>query len=85
MQDLESSNICVGYFIICESPNWENRKSSFEPSKLAISIKHQSLDLTLKSPIITVRDGLPHNNASKLNFRFDLNVWNSSCVWLGDL
>ena len=61
------------------------RKANSEPSKLVISIEHQSLDLALKLPIIKVRNGLPHNNASKFNFRFDLNVWNSSCVWLGDL
>ena len=74
MQDLELSSICVGSFIICESPNWEVRKSSSEPSKLVISLEHQSLDLALKSPIITVKNGLPHNNASKFNFRFDLNI-----------
>ena len=84
MQDLELRSICVGSFIICESPNWEVRKSSSEPSKLVMSIEHQSLDLALKSPIITVGNELPHNNVSKFNFRLDLNFWNSSCVWLGD-
>ena len=83
MQDPELLGICVGSFIICESSNWEVTKSSSEPSKLVISI--ESLDLALKSPIVTVRNGLPHDNASKFNFRFDLNVWNSSRVWLGDL
>ena len=85
MQDPKLLGICVGSFIICESSNWEVTKSSSEPSKLVISIEHQSLSLALKSPIITVRNGLPHDNASNFNVRFDLNVWNSSRVWLGDL
>ena len=50
------------------------RKSSSEPSKIVISIKNQSLDLALKSPIMTVRNVLPRNNASKFSFRFDLNI-----------
>ena len=49
------------------------RKSSSEPSKLVMPIEHQSLDLALKSPIITVGNELPYNNASKFNFRLDLN------------
>ena len=85
MQDLDLSTICVASFIICESPNWKVRKSSSELSKLVISMEHQSLDLALKSTIVTVRNGLLHNNVSRINFRFDLNVWNLSCFWLGDL
>ena len=78
IQDLELSCIYISYFIICESLNWEVRKSSSEPWKLVISIERQSLDLALKSPIMTVRNGFPHNNASRFNFKFDLNVRNSS-------
>ena len=74
MQSLDLSSILVDSLIICESPNWEVRKSNSEPSKPVVSIEHQSLDLALKSPIIIVRSGLPHNNASTFNFRFDLNV-----------
>ena len=74
MQGLELSSICASSFIICKSPNWEVRKSSSEPSKLVISIEHQSLDLALKSPIITARNGLPYNKVSKFNFRFDVEV-----------
>ena len=74
IQDLELSSICVGSFIICESPNWVVRR--FETSYF---------NLALKSPIMTVRNGLPHDNAPKFKFRFDLNTWNLSCVWLGDL
>ena len=53
MQDLELSSICVGSFIICKSPNWEVRKSNSKPSKLVISIEHQSLDLAFKSNAFT--------------------------------
>ena len=74
MQDLELSSTCVGSVIIYKSPNWDVRKSSCEPSNRVISVEHQSLDFALKSPIITVRNGLPHNNGSKFNIRFDLNV-----------
>ena len=77
MQDLELSSICVGYFIICESPNWEVRKSSSEPSKLVLSAQHQSLDF------ITATNGLPHKSAHKFNFIFDLNISNSSCILAG--
>ena len=59
MQDLELSSICVGSFIICESPNREVRKSSSEPSKLVISIEHQSLDLALKQMPVEITN---HNS-----------------------
>ena len=74
IQYLELSSICVGSFVIRESPNCVVRKSSSEPSKLVISIEHESLDLALKSPIKTVRNGLPHDNLSKSGFKFDLNI-----------
>ena len=62
------------FFYYLRKSKLRRQKSSSEPSKLVISIQHQSLDLALKSPIITARNGFPHNNASKFNFRFDLNV-----------
>ena len=80
MKDLELWSIYVGLcfsmceFIICESSNGAVRKSCSEPSKLVISFEHQSLDLALKSPIMTVRRGLLHNSTSRFNFRFDLNI-----------
>ena len=74
MHGLGLSIICVSSFITCESLNQEVRKSSSEPPKQVISIGHQSLDLALKAPIITVRNGLPRKNVSKFNVRFDLNV-----------
>ena len=45
------------FFYYSESPNWDMRKSSSEPSKLVVSFEHQSLDLSLKSQIMTVRNG----------------------------
>ena len=51
MQDLEFLSICVGFFIICKSSNWEGKKSSSEPSKQVISFHY----LSLKSPIMTLR------------------------------
>ena len=42
---------------------------------IVISIEHQPLKLALESLIMTVRrNELPHNIASKFNFRFDVNV-----------
>ena len=84
MQDFEDLNICVGSFIICERQNWEVTKSSIEHSKLVLLFEQQSLDLTLKSPVMTITNRLPDNRTSKCTFRFDLYVSNSSCVWLGD-
>ena len=45
MQDFEFLGVCVDSSIICESPNWELRKSGCEPSKLVTSYEHQSVDL----------------------------------------
>ena len=71
--------MCRLFYYLRES---KLRKSSSEPSKVVISLEPQSLDLALKSPIMTVRNGFDLNSK---DFRFDLNVLNSTCVWLGGL
>ena len=63
--------MCQFFYYLQES---KVRKSSSKPLKLVILVECRPLDSALKSSIITVRDRLPHNNASKFNFRFDLNV-----------
>ena len=85
MQDLEFSKMWVGSVIICDKPNFEVRSWSWEPSKLVLSISHHCLDFALKSPIIIVRNGLQLDNESRFSSRFDQNIWDLSCVWLGDL
>ena len=84
-QDLEFSKLCVCSVIICDKPNFEVRSWIWEPSKLVLSILHQCLDFALKSPIIIVRSGLRLDNEWKFTSRFHLNIWNSSCVLVGDL
>ena len=71
--------MCRLFYYLRES---KLRKSSSEPWKLVISLEPQSLDLALKSPIMTVKNGFDLNSK---DFRFDLNIWNSTCVWFGGL
>ena len=46
-------------FRYLREPKLRREKTNSEPSKLVKSLEHQSLILALKSPIITVRNGLP--------------------------
>ena len=85
IQVLEFSKMCVGSVIICDKPNFEVRSWIWEPLKLVLSILHHCLDFALKSPIITVRNGLQLDNELRFSYSFDLNIWNLSCVWVGDL
>ena len=84
IQDLEFSKMCVGSVIICDEPNFEVRSWIWEPSKLLLSISH-CLDFALKLPIIIVRNRLQLDNESGFSSRFDLNIWNLSCVCVEDL
>ena len=81
IQSLEFSKFRVRSVIICYKPNFEVRSWIW---KLVISILHHCLDFALKSPI-TVRNGLHVDNESRFSSGFDLNIWNSPCVWLGEL
>ena len=85
IQILEFFRMWVGSVIICDKANFEVTSWSWEPSKLALSISHHCLDFASKSQITIVRNGLQLDNESRLSSKFDLNIWNSSCVWLGDL
>ena len=73
--------------IICGKPNFEVR--SWEPSKLVISISQLFRFCikiaNLKSPISIVGNLLQLDNELRFSSRFDVNIWNLSCVWLGDL
>ena len=53
----EVSDMCVGSLIIRCNPNWCVTFSVASPSKLVLSWQKQLLDLALKSPIATTKNG----------------------------
>ena len=50
--------ICVGLLINWEKPFEDVNESNFEPSVVWTFLVHHARDLALKSPVITVKDGL---------------------------
>lgn len=53
MKGLEFFKIWAGCLIIYDKPNWKERNSSWEASKLVIV--HNYFDFALKWPIVSVR------------------------------
>ena len=66
--------MCVGFLITWCNRNWDVKFSSASPSKLVLSRQNQLLDLALKSPIATTKNGFLCTKFSKFNSRFSVKV-----------
>ena len=78
MQDFELSKIWVSSLITWDNTDCEARNSLYESLKLVMTFKYQLLDLPLKSPIITVRNRLLVDSASRFISRKERFVINTS-------
>ena len=74
----EVSNMWVGSLITWCDLNWDVKFSTVSPSKLVLSWKKQLLDLGLKSPIATTKDGFLCTMFSKFDSRFSVKAPKSS-------
>ena len=81
----EDSNICIGSLVTWCKPNWGEIFSIALPSLVVMSVLHQLLYFTLKSPRNTTEKGLFCTADSTFTSRLFLKHSNWPCDWLGDL
>ena len=84
MQDKEFGNRWVGSDISWCNPYIVVSESMSVPSGEVMSSGHHDLDLTLKSPIIIVKDGLKPLTKLRKFSKFGKNPSNSTVDWLRD-
>ena len=75
--------MCVGSLTTWCNPNWDVKFSVASPSMFDLSWQNQLLDLALKSPIATTKNGFLCTKFPKFNSRFSVKVsrsfW-SDCI-----
>ena len=76
--------ICVDSFINWGNPLEEVIENNFDPSVVSMSLDHHEEDLSLKSPVITDKNGLRSFMLLKSFPKLDKNKSNSLLFWLGE-
>ena len=78
IQEEDESKMCVGSLIIWVNPNYDVIYLTLLPSKLVWSFAHQFVNIELKSPIATKREGLFRARLPKVLSKFSQKVLKTS-------